>query len=281
MMRTLTLSVLILISVGQAVSAQQTRSELIAAAEVEFETSEIIRLTATALDPDLGPVDASWRTGAQLLVQTILDMGRPALARTWMRWVARHDQALTVDTLRYFPEVLTVYSEALTFVRNEAPTDTLVDVSWLWSDVVSQDVGAISMESVRVPSASVQVIGQGLLVAGEAITGLQPGTYNFEVLASGYQAIRFSSEVLPGVTTTVSVLDLRPEFVAAAEPVSVPEEPQIAAAGGGFPAIAIVGIIGAAGGALALLLVGGGDDPGQTGQQTGPGTIIVPFPTIP
>ena len=123
------------------------------------------------------------------------------------------------------------------------------------------------------------VEGVGLLGPGGSAP-VAPGSYAVSVSAPGYDSVRVTREVVPGVTT---VLDfrLRSALARVAPPLQPPPTRTTAASVAapqkkkGFPVVlAVLGAGGAA--ALVAILAGGKGGGGTNGSPTG--GIIVTFP---
>src|SRR5207253_3220704 len=211
----------------------------------------------SALNPTAGPPRGAWPVGVQLLAQTLIEDGQDSLAGAWLRWAVRLSPDLQPDTVQFLPRVIAAYRSARDVVlRTRTPGDTYAATTWLWpAQETGERVGRLQVSSatVGVP-VRVFVEGVGLIGAGGSAP-VAPGSYTVSVSAPGYDSVRVTREVLPGVTT---VLDfrLRSALARVAPPLQPPPTRTTAASVAapqkkkGFPVVlAVLG----AGGAAALV----------------------------
>ena len=280
------LAVLMVLSGGAALRAQDPRDAMVARAFNEFDTQRRMQLLVAALNPTAGPPRGAWPVGVQLLAQTLLEDGKDSLAGTWLRWAVRLSPDLQPDTVQFLPRVAEAYRAARTYVtRTRSNTDTLAPTTWLWNGQASSETqGKFQVASSSAP-LRVEIRGVGVVGPGGSVA-LNPGSYQIGVTAAGYDSVQVTREVLPGMTT---VVDFRPVNRAAAvaaapaaaqpqpAPAPRPATPAPATASSSkkkFPVLLVVGGA-AAVGVAALLLAGGGDDEPTTGG------ITVTFPNPP
>jgi len=254
---------------------------MVARAFNEFDAARRVQLLMSALNPTAGPPHGAWPVGVQLLAQTLIEDGQDSLAGVWLRWAVRLSPDLQPDTVQFLPKVVLAYRAARDFVLStRAPNDSAAATTWLWP---AQDSGErigrlqISTAALAVP-ARVFVEGIGLLGPG-GTAPVAPGSYAVSVSAPGYDSVRVTREVVPGVTTVlefrlrsalaqVAPLASGTPVKSAGPPVAVPQKKK------GFPvALAVLGGGGVA--VLVALLAKGGPGPGPT-QTTG--SITVTFP---
>jgi len=275
--------VLVLGVVGAAsLRGQDPRDALVARAFNEFDAARRLQLLMSALNPTAGPPRGAWPVGVQLLAQTLIEDGQDSLAGAWLRWAVRLSPDLQPDTVQFLPRVIAAYRSARDVVlRTRTPGDTYAATTWLWpAQETGERVGRLQVSSatVGVP-VRVFVEGVGLIGAGGSAP-VAPGSYTVSVSAPGYDSVRVTREVLPGVTT---VLDFRLRSAlaqAAPPPQAAPAAPTPVAAPPrrkGFPVVlAVVGAGGAA--AAAVILVAG---KGGGGSTVTTGSITVTFPSNP
>lgn len=244
------------------------RSGLIAADSFDFDRA-VLRLTA-GLDPSLGAPDLLWRRCLARLTEVYLNLGRDSIAAYFMRWAIRLDPEFVIDR-----EALagSAFAAARAFVdASSTDGDSLVTPSWGWAEVTPTDTaGRLRITPIVLPIRAQIIVGDEGPIEPGSTQSVPSGSYEVEVQAPGYQPIRVTREVLPGITT---VLAFRPIRADIAQQEAPPGTPQIGGPrrGGGFPVpVALLGILGA--GAAAVFLLTGGDDPGGSTAETG-GIII-------
>jgi len=257
--------------------AQDPCDAMILRAMNEFETARRVQILVEALNP--GPRCGAWGVAVQALAQTLIEDGRDSLASVWLRWAARRDRDLQPDTLQFLPKVIDAYRAARAFVnstRNRG--DSLTEISWLWSSTGGIDAfGRIQVSSGEgVAGLRVAILGVGLAGAGGSLP-IAAGSYDIVASAPGFDTLRVTREVLPGVST---VLAFRLKRSAAQVAVRPPPEPPQPVPGRTvepkkkkkFPVLLVVGGVGVAAGAVFLL--GGKPEP-----TTGSITFTFPNPT--
>jgi hypothetical protein len=247
----------------------------------EFDTGRRMQLLTAALDPSAGPPRGAWPVGVQLLAQTLIEEGSDSLAGIYLRWAVRQSPDFQVDTVQFLPEVATAHASAQEFVRgSQAASDSLVSTSWLWpTGGTTEKMGRLQVSAPSVgPTFRASAEGAGTLTPGTPAE-LAPGSYRVSGLATGYDSLAVTREVLPGVTT---VLEFRPRqtAVAAGEPAPPPEVPPAVGDVGAepkkkkFPFALVLGGVVAAGAVVAL--ASGGDEPPP--PTTGGITFTFPDP---
>ena len=260
-MRVLVPVLMMVVGMGRSLAAQASRDDQIRAATrayQNFETARALQLLNTALDPGRGPADSVWGQGVQLLAQILIEDGKAAPARAWLRWAFRLAPELKIDTLNYTPDVVAAARVARDAVRG-MPGDQLTQTSWEWAGGPRGDtLGRLQIKpsTLRVP-ITVLVPGRGLVKAGESVV-LPPGSYELQAAAEGYLTARVTREVLPGVTTvlTFNLTSLAPPpdtsgrvMPAPAAPVAA--QPPTGQKKGGIPTWVKLGIIGGVAWAIA------------------------------
>jgi len=190
---------------ARAVRAQDPCNAQVAQAFNEFDTARRLQLLMGALDPAACPPRGSWSTGAQLLAQTLIEDHKDSIAAVWLRWAARLAPDLQLDTVQFLPSVVQAFRAARDFVsRTRVPEDSVVVTTWLWP-AQSQGPAAPRGQLQVAPSSpplGADVVGVGSVPQGGS-TSLAPGSYAITASASGYDTVRVTREVLPGVTTVL------------------------------------------------------------------------------
>jgi hypothetical protein len=270
---------LLLMGLGGPVSllSQDPRDSLVARAFSEFDAARRVPLLVTALDPGLGPPRGAWSAGVQLLAQTLIEEGQESAAAVWLRWAIRRSAEFQPDTVQFLPQVLAAYRAAQEFVgRTRTPGDTATVTSWLWpAQGIAETNGRIQAATAPL-AVPVQVLVKGLgqLLPG-ASASVAPGSYEIRASAAGYDSVRVTREVLPGVTTVLE-LHLRAELaqLAPTQSAQLPLKPVAAPRRGKrFPwVLAVLGAAGA--GTGVAILAGRKSNPPTTGGIT----INIPNP---
>lgn len=242
-----------------AVRAQDVCDALIVNALNEFETPRRVQLLVEALDPST-PC-AAWPVAVQALAQTLIEDGRESLAGVWLRWAARRARDLQPDTLQFLPRVVQAYRAARTFVNGSRTAgDSLAATTWMWSAATTGDGAGRLQVSGAVTALRVEVTGVGLVGIGSSVA-LMPGSYELAVSAPGFESLRVTREVMPGVTT---LIDFRPKAAAVQVVTTPPVGPAVPSRGQPtatvqpskkkkFPVLLVVGGVVVVGGAVALL----------------------------
>ncbi|UCG85043.1 MAG: hypothetical protein JSW71_14005 [Gemmatimonadota bacterium] len=198
-----------------ALTAQQTRAEIIQQALSEFDEDRALVLLQSGIDPTLpGPLDSLWALGVMSLVE-IVQRQDPALATTWLRWAVRVRPEIQVDTLAFL-ELMPAYNDARSFVLPTVQGDSLAETDWRWG-VPAPDVrrGMLELTASEPAGLQVEIEGVDTISVGDAVF-LETNSYNLIASADGYLPANVTREVLPGVTTVVG-FNLTPEPVAVAE----------------------------------------------------------------
>ncbi len=274
-MRRSALPAALLLCAAVRLGGQEPCDSLVARAFNEFDANRRLQLLVPALDPSACPPRGSWVVGVQLLGQTLIDAGQDSLAAVWLRWAIRLAPDMKIDTLRFTPRLAAAHEAAREFLRRNATGgDSLAATTWLWPVRVGEErLGHLQVSRTSLPdSGRAAVEGIGPITPGEN-SPLSPGTYAIRVSAAGYDSLRVTREVLPGVTTVV-LLRLIPTStlgpqVAAAQvtgrlPAPQPTQVPVVQPRRKFPWIwAALGAAGA--GTAALLLTGHGGGGGTGG----------------
>jgi hypothetical protein len=206
---------------GDLMSQQQSRAQLLRQATTaydDFQPDRALDFLRSAVDPSLGAPDTAWTRGVHLLAQILVEGNKPDLARTWARWAVRTVPGITIDTVNFLAGVTAAMREAQTFTSTKTPGDALTQTSWRWPARGSTEAnGRIAInQGTMTATVNARVVGGGLIPNGTQGISLPPGTYEIEAAAVGYLPARVSREVLPGVTTVLT-LALTPVAVATAD----------------------------------------------------------------
>jgi hypothetical protein len=210
LIRCLAIALAIGVFAHQAQAQQQSRATLLRSATTaydEFQPERALDFAKAALDPSLGPADTAWTRGVHLLAQILLENNNANLARTWARWATRTSPGLAIDTVNFIAGVVTALREARAVTSTRSPGDAQTQTTWRWAARGSTEANGrivISQGTMPVP-ISARVVGGALIPAGAQGLSLLPGTYEIEAAAAGYLPARVTREVLPGVTTTLTM----------------------------------------------------------------------------
>jgi len=174
---------------------------------LDFQSDSAIAYLMAAVDPSIAPPDNQLMRGVQFLAQTLLSEGEEDLASLWMRWAVRHFGEMQIDSAEFDdPESIgNAYFAAVGFVGASAAEDSMTRTTWEWPAFgVPENVGIlrIGQEGLAL-GVSVNVEGHGTLQPGQTIS-LPPGSYVIDALASGFDSLQVTREVLPGVTSVLA-----------------------------------------------------------------------------
>jgi hypothetical protein len=206
---------------SELVSQQQSRAQLLRNATTaydDFQPDRALDFLRSAVDPSLGAPDTAWTRGVHLLAQILVEGNKPDLARTWARWAVRTLPGMTIDTVNFLAGVTAAMREAQTFTSTKTPGDALTQTSWRWpARGTTEANGRVAInQGTMTATVNARIVGGGLIPTGTQGISLPPGTYEIEAAAVGYLPARVSREVLPGVTTALTMA-LTPVAVAIAD----------------------------------------------------------------
>jgi len=243
----------------------------------EFDPGRRAQILVSALNPTLGPPRGAWTVAVQLLAQTLIDDRKDSLAAVWLRWAVRQASDLQPDTVQFLPSVVTAVRAARAFVvLTKSPQDSGAGTTWQWpAQETGATQGTLRATAPGLVPVKAEVQGVGPIDVGRGIP-LNPGSYQIIASASGYDSLRATREVLPGIMTTV---ELRLRASLAQVIAEQPARPTFQPAEGqrkkkGFPVVWVVAGAGAAV-AAAVLLGGHGPTPPPKGG------ITITFPNLP
>jgi hypothetical protein len=193
--------------------AQGRRTAMVDSARAlidDFNERQSIALLRRALDPALGAPDGSWSRGVQLLGQTLLQTNQREEALSWLRWALRQSPSLQVDSVNFTPALVSAFYEARAFVQ-ASRAEPRVSVRFQWATATtSGGFGDLLVERGEAAGETpLQLSVNGEFLAEKQARRLSPGTYRIAARAVGQTDADFTTEVLPGVTTTVT-LNLAP-----------------------------------------------------------------------
>lgn len=183
----------------------QDRAVLVDSARAQLPgSSESFDLLLRAAAPDPATRDSTWAVAVYDLADDLIDQGDPDLASVWLRWVVRHGD-WAIDRLWYDQGVEEQYDLAADAAAPDPAVASEVTTDWVWPlayyptalgrlEVVSADAGI-----------DVDVVIGGQTTDPTSSTELTPDTYELIVSAPDHDTVRIAREVLPGVTTRVSV----------------------------------------------------------------------------
>lgn len=265
----------LLLSVAGAGSlrGQDPRDPLVQRAFNEFDAGRRTQILVSALNPTLGPPRGAWTVAVQLLAQTLIEDRKDSLAAAWLRWALRQAPDLQPDTVQFLPTVVAAVRAARAFVvLTRSPQDSGAATTWQWptqETVATQ--GTLRATAPGLVPVKAEVKGVGPIDVGRGIP-LNPGSYQIIASASGYDSLRATREVLPGIMTSV---ELRLRATLAQLLPEQPTRPTVPPVEGqrkkkGFPVIWVVAGAGAA--VAAAVLLGGG------GPKSTTGGITITFP---
>ncbi len=235
-MRQLCVVIAVVASLSATVaSAQESRPAMVDSARAlinDFNELQSFALLRRALDPALGAPDASWARGVLLLGQTLLQKNQREEAVSWLRWALRRSPTLQADSVTSTPALVTALQEARAFVAASG-TEPRVSLRFEWATATtSGGFGDLRVaRGAGDASGPVQLSVNGAFLDEGRPLRLSPGSYRVAARASGQSDAEFTTEVLPGVTTMVTITfvtasvggsravePLRPTFPPAVEP---------------------------------------------------------------
>ncbi len=262
--------------VGSA-RAQDPRDAMVARAVNEFDAARRLELLTSALNPTAGPPRGAWPVAVQLLAQTLIEDGQDSLAGLWLRWAVRLSPDLQPDTVQFLPKVVAAYRSAQDFViSTRAPRDSTAATTWLWpAQGSSERVGHLQVATgpLAVP-LRVEVRGIGPIGGGSV--PLNAGSYLISATAAGYDSVRVTREILPGVTTVLA-FHLRPIVSVVQNHIGTQQNVVRTQKKKGFPTALVA--LGAGGVAALVAVLAGGKGGGGGGGNNNTGSITFIFPS--
>ena len=188
----------------------------------DFNERQSIGLLRQALNPALGAPDASWARGVQLLGQTLLQTNQREEAVSWLRWALRLSPSLQADSVNFTPALVKAFEEAREFVATNR-TEPRVLIRFEWStSTTSGGFGDLRVARGEVnASIPVQLSANGEFLDEGRPRRLSPGSYRIAARIEGQSDAELTTEVLPGVTTLVTVNFVTADSLVAVAPVTV------------------------------------------------------------
>ena len=200
---------LIVLATAGSAGAQESRESLIRGgiqAYDQFETARAVELLQAGIDPNAGPPDSLWTVGVQLYAQILLEEGEDDLAIVWLRWALRVDPQMAVDSVTFLPELVRAYRAAQDYVGRSGDSGPPPETQWRWAPRgVTRGSGVLNVDrpELDVP-VRLTVSEIGALTPGSPLE-LAPGSYEIQAEAEGYDPVRVTREILPGVTTRLAL----------------------------------------------------------------------------
>jgi hypothetical protein len=173
-----------------------------------------MELLQAGIDPNAGPPDSLWAVGVQLFAQILLEEGEDDLAAVWLRWSLRADPEMPVDSVTFLPELVRAYRAARYYVDASGGSGRQAETEWRWAPRgVTRGSGTLTVDLSEVAApVRLTLSGAGTLTPGSPVE-LEPGSYEIGAEADGYDPVNVTTEVLPGVTTRLT-LTLAAELIA-------------------------------------------------------------------
>lgn len=189
--------------------AQVNRTTMVDSAQAlidEFNERQSIGLLRMALNPALGAPDLPWARAVQLLGQTLLQTNQREEALAWFRWALRQSPSLQVDSVIFTPAVVSAFNEARAFVA-ASRKEPRASVQFLWTtSTTSGGLGDLIVARAAARTATpVQFSVNDASLAEKQPRRLPPGSYRVTARVAGETDAECTTEVLPGVTTIVTM----------------------------------------------------------------------------
>lgn len=189
--------------------AQGSRTAMVDSARAlidDFNERQSIGLLRRALDPALGAPDPSWARAVQLLGQTLLQTNQREEALSWFRWALRQSPSFQVDSVNFTPALVSAFYEARAFVA-ASRTEPRAVVRFQWATATTAGgFGDLVVSRAEAGAATpLQLSVNGEFLAESQARRLSPGTYRIAARAVGQTDADLTAEVLPGVTTIVTL----------------------------------------------------------------------------
>jgi len=203
-----------------AAAAQGVRDSLAAGKRAYARADYAAAVRALRIGLATAPRDTAWASGAHILLDALL-VTDTANVEVWARWAVRAWPALRADSIAFPPAVARRIAAALAAFAARTAEDTLALTSWEPGGDAAGGRGALRL--ARGAADAIAVIeGVGTILPGESRT-LPAAVYTLSISADGYQPLRISREVVPGLATVITARLSR------GLPAPVPLTPTIAA----------------------------------------------------
>ena len=205
-----------LFAIALPAAAQSPRDALIEGLRQyqEFEWEAAEQNLMVGLDPAFGIEDVLWPQGVWRLAQLQIDRGDTTVARTWLRWAVRLDPDLRAD--EQTPSVvIQAIEDAKAYVRSIPHDDAAIQIEYRWTSAVrTASGGSVRIEvsdTGDVPLRSFGVrLGASIFVRENTPRDLPMGSHRLNASAPNFLPANHGLEILPGVTTIVT-LSLLPQ----------------------------------------------------------------------
>ncbi|HEX9691777.1 MAG TPA: hypothetical protein VGA22_06750 [Gemmatimonadales bacterium] len=172
---------------------------------LELEPDSAIKLLRRGLNP-VGLPAAIWAEGVQSLVQILEENGSQSEARAWARWAVHRQPGLALTSVNLGDRARSLFTDARAAIQADSLSGpATVSHDWAWPIGIAP-AGPGTVEFVILPvgvQAGVLVLGAGPVPEGGLPAGA--GIYDAVVTGPAFDTVRVRLEVLPGVTTRVSV----------------------------------------------------------------------------
>lgn len=181
---------------------QDPRDACLAQLRQEVDTVRQRQLLLCSVNPSAGPPRGAWPVGVQWLASSLIERGQDSVAAAWLRWAVRLSPDLQPDTVQLLPRVVAAYRNAREYVSRTRTRgeDTTVSISWLWPTSATAEKDGKLQVAASAPGLRVDVVGVGLIGQGGSVP-LAPGSYQIAATSPGYDSVRVTREIMPGVTT--------------------------------------------------------------------------------
>lgn len=260
--------------------AQGSRPAMVDSARAlidDFNERQSIRLLRRALNPALGAPDSLWARGVQLLGQTLLQTDQQEEAVSWLRWAVRLSPSLQADSVNFTPALVNALHEARAYVA-ASRTEPRVSIRFEWSMATTPE-GFGDLRVARDGNAAIpmQISANGEFLDEGRPRRLSPGSYRIAARTAGQSDAELTTEVLPGVTTLVTVNFVNAASLVTAERTNVAPGGQVTESPSAPPVakpntpkrrsklLPIIGGVAVAGIVGALAMPKSGPDPVRTG----------------
>lgn len=181
--------------------AQGTRDSLTAGKRAYARADYAAAVRALPIGLAAAPRDTAWASGVHILLDALL-VTDTANVEIWARWAVRAWPALRADSIAFPPAVARRIVTALVAFAARSAEDTLALT--VWEPAADWAAGRGVLRLARGPVDVIAIIeGVGTILPGESRT-LPSAVYTLSITADGYQPLRVSREVVPGLATVIT-----------------------------------------------------------------------------